>query len=419
MSHVKRFRHLRAGAGALLALWLCTGAARAQRAGEVVPPWSPGGLDIHHINTGKGDAAFFILPDGTTLLVDAGATLRPGPRVTPQKPDDSRTPGQWIARYIQHSLQGRPARVDYAVLTHFHGDHMGEIGSSTKDSAAGPYKLAGITEVAEIVPVRTLLDRGWPDYNYPVPLADGMMQNYRSFLKWQVENKGLRVERFQPGRNDQIALLAEPQKYPQFEIRNIAANGEIWTGVAANTRRHFPSLEDLPKSDWPSENMCSIAFRLSYGKFDYFTGGDMPGGPDEASPAWHDIETPVAAAVGPVEVHVLNHHGFHDAANAYFVSTLRPRVHILSVYAPSQPGQRVLNRLLSTRLYPGPRDIFATNIMEENKIVIGEALARLKSDQGHVLVRVAPGGDRYQVIILDDSAETYRVKAVHGPYESR
>lgn len=32
-------------------------------------PWSPGTLDIHHINTGQGNATFFVLPDGTTRRV--------------------------------------------------------------------------------------------------------------------------------------------------------------------------------------------------------------------------------------------------------------------------------------------------------------------------------------------------------------
>ena len=32
---------------------------------------------------------------------------------------------------------------------------------------------------------------------------------------------------------------------------------------------------------------------------------------------------------------------------------------------------------------------------------------------------VEPGGDRFWVVILDDAAESYRVTAVHGPYESR
>jgi Metallo-beta-lactamase superfamily len=383
-----------------------------------LPPWSPGTLDIHHINTGKGDSALFIFPDGTSLLVDAGSTLRPPPRVTSQRPDSSRTPGEWMARYIQKIL-GPGKSLDYALLTHFHGDHMGDFSAQLKDSASGRYKLTGITEVAEHVPVAHMMDRGWPDYNYPAPLSNPMVENYRSFLKWQTENRGMKASRFQPGRNDQIVLTHEPRKYPNFEIRNIASNGEIWTGLASNTRRHFPSLESVPQEDWPEENMCSNGFRLSYGKFDYFTGGDMPGLPAEGSPAWHDVETPVAKAVGPVEVVVLNHHGFHDSTNAFFLSTLRPRVDIFSVYAPSHPGMRVLSRLLSTRLYPGPRDIFATNIMDATKVVIGEQLEKLKSDQGHILVRVDPGGETYRVIVLDDSSESYVVKSVHGPYESK
>lgn len=385
--------------------------------GRALPPWSPGVLDIHHINNGKGDSALFILPDGTSLLVDAGASLRPPPRITEQRPDSSRTPGEWIARYARKML-GPGKSIDYALLTHFHGDHMGDFSTQLKDSPSGPYKLTGITEVAEHISISRMLDRGWPDYNYPAPLTNPMIENYRAFLKRQVESKGMQVSRFEPGRNDQIALTQEPQNYQNFEIRNIAANGEIWTGVASNTRQHFPPLEGLPQQNWPSENMCSLAFRLAYGSFDYFIGGDMPGLPAEGSLVWHDVETPVAKAVGPVEVHVLNHHGYHDSANAFFLSSLRPRLHILSIYAPSHPGIRVLGRLLSTRLYPGPRDIFATNIMDATKVVIGDQLERLKSQQGHILVRVDPGGKTYRVIVLDDSAESYEVKSVHGPYHS-
>jgi hypothetical protein len=56
--------------------------------------------------------------------------------------------------------------------------------------------------------------------------------------------------------------------------------------------------------------------------------------------------------------------------------------------------------------------------MDAAKVVIGEQLERLKSGQGHILVRVDPGGGSYQVIVLDDSAESYAVKSVHGPYEA-
>jgi hypothetical protein len=41
--------------------------------GAPLSAWTPGTLDIHQIATGRGNSALIIMPDGTTLLVDAGA----------------------------------------------------------------------------------------------------------------------------------------------------------------------------------------------------------------------------------------------------------------------------------------------------------------------------------------------------------
>ncbi|MBN2013324.1 hypothetical protein JW960_28595 [candidate division KSB1 bacterium] len=391
-----------------------------QQVGDEISEWSQGYLDIHFINIGKGECALCILPDGTTLLIDAGVVTGEKRRIVETRPSDSRTPGEWMARYIQRMLAFKSQqKIDYFVLSHFHDDHMGYVDETMRLSSSGDYRLSGITEVAEYVKIDKIIDRGWPDYSYPIPDPSEMVENYRRFLKYQQSANKVRIERFKPGLNDQITLLEMPEKYPNFEIRNVAANGEIWTGVAQNTRKHFPPLAQLDERDFPSENMCSIAIRMSYGAFDLFSGGDLSGVFDEGEPIWHDVETPVAQAVGPVEVNVLNHHGAMDSQNAYFLSALRPRVHILQAWSSDHPTLRTLKRLLSERIYPGPRDIFATNIMEANKIVIGNRLKELKSDQGHIVVRVNPGGERYRVLILDDSEESYRINAIHGPYQSR
>ena len=79
-------------------LWLCASAANAQTVGQALPPWTPGTLDIHQINTGRGNSALLIFPDGTTMLVDAGWGGNPSPRGTPPRPDGSRHAGEWIAR---------------------------------------------------------------------------------------------------------------------------------------------------------------------------------------------------------------------------------------------------------------------------------------------------------------------------------
>jgi beta-lactamase superfamily II metal-dependent hydrolase len=404
----------------VIALGLAVGASLfCQTVGEPLPAWTPGALDIHHISTGRGNSTLFVLPDGTTLLVDAGANRGSSVRYVPPRPDASHTPGDWIVRYIRHTLAKQPGpRLDYAILTHFHGDHMGQVTAEAAPSKSGAYRLSGITEVGEHIPIRKMLDRGWPDYRYPGPLENADVKNYRAFLAWQVANTGLSTERFQPGRCDQMVLVHSPKDYPNFQIRNVVANGEVWTGVGNETRQHFPALDAVPAQDRPSENMCSAGFRLSYGKFDYYTGGDIPGIPDEGFPQWQDVETPVAQAVGPVEVAVLNHHGYIDSQNVFFVGTLRPRAWILFVWESAHPTARVYSRLRSMRVYPGPRDIFATNMHEANKqVVVG--LDKLASQHGHVVVRVAPEGNTYRIIILDDSAESFRVTAVHGPYDSR
>jgi beta-lactamase superfamily II metal-dependent hydrolase len=412
-----------------------TPTARAADAvvGQPLPAWQRGELDIHQINTGTGDAALFILPDGTTFLLDAGAVNRTGERApyydAPARPDATRRPGQWIAQYLKtHHPEGERGRLDYAALTHFHGDHMGTLMPESPPSVAagGAYRLTGITDVGEDVQIATLLDRGWPDYAFPAPSGGAMMANYRAFLKWQAEHRGLQVVRFEAGRADQIVLRRAPRDFPGFEIRNIAANGRVWTGGGTATRNRFPP------GIMPVENNCSLAFRLTYGAFTYFNGGDMAGFIGASAPAWSEMESAVAWVTGPVDVHALNHHGTQDAVNPFFLSVLRPRVHILSTYASSQPSPDVMRRMLSERIYPGPRDIFMTNsewpgrrehmvklFGEPETVWLQERIAQVAARQGHVIVRVEPGGARYRIIVLDDSVAPGRVRSVHGPFAAR
>ena len=396
----------------------------AQNVGDQLPEWTPGTLDIHELSTGRGSSTFIVMPDGTTMLYDVGEVTeitdpKRVPRYVDAKPDTTRAAGEWITRYITPLLkQVRASQIDYAVLSHFHWDHMGQVTDNLPQSKYGPYKQTGITRVAEQIPIKTILDRGWPDYSYPVKVKDATMLNYRAFLKSQIEINKIKVEQFQPGSNEQIVLQNKPKDYPEFEVRNVAANGTVWTGVSNVTRSHYPPLEFLEKEEYPDENMCSVALRLSYGKFDYFTGGDIRGIPRVGSANWQDIETPIAKAIGPVEASLLNHHGYIDSQNAFFVSTLSPQVWLLSVWDSAHPSPMVYKRLLSEKLYPGPRDIFTTGMHEANKLV-AVGLDKLASDQGHIVLRVAPGGDTFQVIILDDSVENGKIKSIHGPYICR
>ena len=93
------------------------------KVGEPYRGWHEGELDIHLIYTGRGEADFYILPDGTSMLVDAGDHQASVPMTDP-KPDLLRRGGEWVARYIER-VNPHGNEVDYFMLSHFHNDHMG------------------------------------------------------------------------------------------------------------------------------------------------------------------------------------------------------------------------------------------------------------------------------------------------------
>jgi hypothetical protein len=64
--------------------------------------------------------------------------------------------------------------------------------------------------------------------------------------------------------------------------------------------------------------MCSLAIRLSFGRFDYYSAGDMSFDTGYGANPWRDIETPAARAAGPVEAAVADHHGYVDATGPEF-----------------------------------------------------------------------------------------------------
>jgi hypothetical protein len=245
-----------------------------------------------------------------------------------------------------------------------------------------------------------------------------MFANYQAFVDAQTKSRHLRVVHATAGSTDD---LAERHGHTSdFSVRIVAVNDKVWTGQADAVKTRFPPLDQIPiADDKPNENMYSIALRARYGRFDYFTGGDMPGYPVPGAAAWHDLETDVAKAIGPTDVHVVNHHGSIEEENPFFLATLKSRVLIVPAWAPTHPSPDVLKRLLSTRVYPDPRDIFVVEFREVTKAATGARALQVASDHGHVVVRVEPGGARYWVLVLDDTTESYRVTSVHGPYLSQ
>jgi beta-lactamase superfamily II metal-dependent hydrolase len=392
--------------------------ALAPSAPPLAHRWSRGSLEIHHISAGRGNATLCVFPDGTTLLFDAGAVRGNPALLAALRPDGSRRPGEWIGRYVQRRLaEAGTAALDVALLTHFHPDHMGDIAGDSPRSRFGAYRLSGITDVAELVPIRRMIDRGYPSYDYPAARQDVTLDNYRSFVA-SGAGRGMRAERFAAGSSRQLHLEHAPSGFPSFAVRNVAANGEVWSGRGDAATPHFPLPDSLRPEDLPDENMCSCALKISSGPFAYYAGGDLTDATADGDLPWRDVETPAAQAAGHVDVAAVDHHAYYDAGGAGFVRALRPRVFVIQAWHVTHPALSTLERLYNTRLYPGERDVFATALVPASAAVNERLVGRLSSSAGHVVVRVAPGGRTYVVDVVDDRDESDRVLATFGPYDS-
>lgn len=374
------------------AFGLAAGTGLAERmAPAAFPDWREGLLDIHHISTGRGPSTFVVGPDGTTLLIDAGdmSDGRPDDTVLPCLPNAGRTPGEWIAAYIERfsrPLNHKTPRLDYVMLTHFHSDHIGDRQKAVREKNG--YALSGITAVAEHVAIGTLVDRGYPDYAFPsreavVASNPKFFKDYLAFVDYQRTQRGTAVEAFDVGSHTQFALKRAPGRFPGFAVRNIAANGRVGERtVFARERR-------------PDENMCSCVVTLSYGAFAYYSGGDCSG-----TPAKRDVETPVAEAVGRVDAMSMDHHAYVDSANPAFLAALRPQVMVIPVWDMWHPHAETFARMTDTTIYPDERTIFATGLHEKAKARLGAAAAQIRP-QGHVVIRVSEGGERFRVFVLE------------------
>ena len=378
-------------------------------------PWSEGTLDIHHISTGRGSAIFYILPDGTRMLVDAGDLGDPSrwkhKEIMPAVPNGDKTPAEWIARYIEHFSKplNKELYLDYAMITHFDSDHYGKLDHTAITVEGKPYKYTGMTHLANLVPIRTLIDRGYPNYDYPTAEAfrkrnGKLFLNYYELVK-EREAAGLEMAQFTVGSDKQFVLKSAAEAYPTFRIQNVAGNGNIWTGRGNEIRPIIGA--DAPEGAALNENSSSCVFRLEYGNFAYYMGGDIGGTySKKKNNYWIDVQTPVSKVIGTVDVAVADHHGYRDSMNDKLLKALNANAIVLPVWDLHHPHPKAMARINKS----GVTEVFPAGMTKENLDKLTEqGLADAIRPAGHIVVRVFKGGKKYQIFVLNDRSLNYEI----------
>lgn len=386
--------------------------------------WEEGWFEIHHINAKLGNSVFFIFPDGTTLLYDAGQLDYDS--MSDKKKDeyclsesDTVSVAKQIHEYISNVYPSALNGIDYVVISHFHDDHYGHVNEDCPKSKKGNYRLSGITELYEYIHFRHLIDRGYPDYSYPFELEDYYSKiggdkkltflNYLGFVDFMIEKGLTSVECLRVGETKQIITKSE-NSY-NFTVRNLKQNNEYWTGNKSEIALLDFSESPLVKDGKFNENPLSIALLFSYGNFKYYIGGDISGvdnWPDV------DIETTLAPIIGKVDAMSLHHHGYKDASNYFFLKTLNPQVIVhQSLHIPH------FQMNVLSRIHKQGGDAFAlyfpANISQEVRNIVEQTY---KDYNAHIVIRVKPDGKTFFVDTYEYKDSQLIRKQNCGPYYS-
>lgn len=215
---------------------------------QTIPKWEKGYLDIHQISTRNGNASFIVLPDGTTILVDAGDLNKEAfqkrhypLKVSPSIKGDSVTTGRIIRNYINKILGSPIHSIDYFILTHFHSDHYGELSADSPLSQTHEYFQTGVTELGDLINIHKFVVR---DYPVQLPLGwDSLklgknLNNLLKFIEYQRKKGGMELIKAKAGALNQIKPLYE--EIPQLSIRTIKANNQVWSGIEGHAVNIFP-----------------------------------------------------------------------------------------------------------------------------------------------------------------------------------
>lgn len=380
--------------------------------------WKEGQFQIHFIYTGVAESMFLIFPDGTTMLLDCGdfdAAAR-GEKAVPILPSADRHAGEWIARYITR-VNPAVTDVDYMMLSHYHNDHAGSdrFYAEMIKRDGEDYALSGFSQAAEILNFRKAIDRCWPDEPDSLKYADtDTVRLMRRFYRYMQEHRGLEIEIFRLGAEDQIVQLHDPGGYPSFRVRNICANGCI-AYPDGQTKDLFAERKKAGKIV-KNENAMSLGMVFSYGPFRFYTAGDFSARFKDPDGTPRFIEDDIADVCGSVNVAKVNHHG-HNSMSRKLVSALRPQVWVSCVWDQLHNLPPCMELLSDRSIYPGERVICPTIMPAARRAKDGDAVwmkdvAKASYEGGHVVVNVEKGGRRYSVSYLTASDESMLVRSV-------
>jgi len=234
-------------------------------------------LRIYSIDVEGGQSTLIVSPEGGSLLIDTGWA------------DEN---GRDANRIMAAAKSAGVTKLDYVLITHFHGDHFG-----------------GVPQLAERIPIGTFIDHGTLQEDGRSEDTD---EEFVPYEKVRASHKHIVAK---PGDSIPVAGL---------EVRVLtAATAHITSALpGAGQANPYCAAETEAPLD-PSENQQSVGVLVTYGQFRFIDLGDLSKKRELALVCPNNL-------VGTVDLYLITHHGSDPSNPKAIVYALHPRVAILN-----------------------------------------------------------------------------------------